>query len=451
MGNMMRVLAFMIVYLVIGHWAACLYIYVGKWQVANAAGGWVNSRVGLFPWLRVYCLQLADPASLYVSALYWALTTMFTVGYGDIVAATNLERCYTIFIMLVAGILQGIVFGNIGVALYAFDHTNHALRTQLGVVRALQTHHSMPAPLIRRLRDAARYSWRQAQGFDTPSFMSDLAGSLRGDVYTAMANAPTLLRAPIFASAPPGFVRRLMERLRLQVFLPGDCIADAGDPGSELFLVAEGAVRCSPPSNDGSGEEAQPPQAGPFELLREGAMFGEAETILCERHTLRYEAEGYVTLYSLSRGDLDAVLCDFPELVGPLTSFCMAHEAAAATRLSVVERDGRAEEEEKARRVLSRVDTVRLAVDHSAEGAHGGHWHGAGGHPPHLPESGRPRSGRGTEKAAAEEEATLRLDARMAERLRVAMECIEALNRDSMTAISRLAAAAQSSAAQAGL
>jgi len=44
----------------------------------------------------------------YLAALYWSVFTVLTVGYGDIVAKTDLERGYSILWML------------IGVAFYAF-------------------------------------------------------------------------------------------------------------------------------------------------------------------------------------------------------------------------------------------------------------------------------------------------------------------------------------------
>ncbi|EGB12308.1 hypothetical protein AURANDRAFT_9605, partial [Aureococcus anophagefferens] len=36
----------------------------------------------------------------YLAAMYWAFTTMTTVGYGDITPAGDMERIYAIFAML---------------------------------------------------------------------------------------------------------------------------------------------------------------------------------------------------------------------------------------------------------------------------------------------------------------------------------------------------------------
>lgn len=60
--------------------------------------------------------QLNDAPNVekYVNALYWSITTMSTVGYGDIKPADPVEQLVTFLVEIVAGITFAYNIGRIG-------------------------------------------------------------------------------------------------------------------------------------------------------------------------------------------------------------------------------------------------------------------------------------------------------------------------------------------------
>ena len=59
-------------------------------------------------WIVFYNLDAASNAELYISSVYYVLTILVTVGYGNIAPVNNLEFIYTI------------VFEFIGVAFFSY-------------------------------------------------------------------------------------------------------------------------------------------------------------------------------------------------------------------------------------------------------------------------------------------------------------------------------------------
>ena len=65
-----RLLKFITAFLIISHVISCIWIFLGKIDYPN--------------WIFSVNLQDSDDVSLYVAALYFNWTTIFTIGYGDI-------------------------------------------------------------------------------------------------------------------------------------------------------------------------------------------------------------------------------------------------------------------------------------------------------------------------------------------------------------------------------
>ncbi len=56
-------------------WFKCLYLQILSWI----------TKAGLFG---------ASDSTLYIASIYWATVTIITLGYGDIVPVTDIERWY---------------------------------------------------------------------------------------------------------------------------------------------------------------------------------------------------------------------------------------------------------------------------------------------------------------------------------------------------------------------
>lgn len=60
----------------------------------------------------------------YLTSIYWTVTTITTVGYGDVSISTNLERVFCIALMVLGVVAFGLLSGSLTNILSNYDVTN---------------------------------------------------------------------------------------------------------------------------------------------------------------------------------------------------------------------------------------------------------------------------------------------------------------------------------------
>ena len=68
----------------------------------------------------------ATSSEIYFAALYFIITSMTTVGYGDASAHTNTERVFCILLMIIGVVLFTFLSGAIASMISSFDDSNSA-------------------------------------------------------------------------------------------------------------------------------------------------------------------------------------------------------------------------------------------------------------------------------------------------------------------------------------
>ena len=76
---------------------------------------------------------------LYITSVYYVVTTMSTVGYGDISGHTTLERIFCIVLMLAGVIAFNLISGALGALITNYDSSQAALQEKLLFLNNLRT------------------------------------------------------------------------------------------------------------------------------------------------------------------------------------------------------------------------------------------------------------------------------------------------------------------------
>lgn len=276
-ANILRLVFFIYWLLLTSHWLACGWI---------ALGGSVIQT---------------DKASQYLRALYWCITTLATVGYGDVVPQTNAQTVYAMIAMLIGVGVYGYVIGNVTSLLANIDLAQSHYMESMERLTAFMRYRNIPPLLQRRLRDYHAYLWENRMGFDEQSVLAELPDSLRSEV-ALFLRRDFIEHAPLFKGASHELVREMALELRPVVFTPGDYIFRAGQYGRHMYFISHGSV-----------EIVSPDGQTVVNTLHDGDFFGELALLFSQSRSASVRAVNYCDLYTLDKDTFDRVLAHYPD------------------------------------------------------------------------------------------------------------------------------------------
>lgn len=295
--GLVRLFFTIFVVLIIAHWVACGWLALGK----------IDDKL--------------DHYSNYLRALYWCITTITTIGYGDITPTTNGQTIYTMFVQLTGAGMYGYIIGNLASMLANSDLARTQFRAKMEKIQTFMQYRDVPGELQDNIRTYYDYLWNNRRGFDESAVLEELPSSLKLQVALHL-NKDIIEKVPMFKGAPDDLIRQIVLNLKPVLYTPGDYIFRKGEMGDQMYFISRGKVEIV--SEDGSTV---------FATLSDGSFFGEIALLFSSERTASVRAADYCDLYTLDKFTFDNVLAKFPEIAQQVQA--MAEERR---QKSVVER-----------------------------------------------------------------------------------------------------------------
>ena len=242
-----------------------------------------------------------DLSTNYIRGLYWTITTITTVGYGDILPETNGQMLYAIFVQLIGFSAFGYLIGNVVTILSKKDPaTMQYLKNIENFSAALQIR-NLNADLQKRILDYYTYLRDEKVGYDESTFLEGLPSTLKTEAELELKRR-FITGIPIFKNASLDFITKVAVKLNLVIATPGETLMKQGELGHDMFFIVSGELETILDDKK-------------INTLREGDFFGEMALFLNSARTATVRCNTYCNLYQLERKTFETIVSDFPEVI----------------------------------------------------------------------------------------------------------------------------------------
>ncbi|CAF1289067.1 unnamed protein product [Rotaria sordida] len=253
------------------------------------------------------CFGGPNLRSRYITALYFTFSSLTSVGFGNVSPNTNMEKIFSIFVMLIGSLMYASIFGNVSAIIQRLYSGTARYQIQMLRVKEFIRFHQIPNPLRQRLEDYFNHAWNYTNGIDMNMVLKGFPECLQADICLHL-NSVLLKNCAAFKDASEGCLRTFSMKLKTTHAPPGDIITHRGDILTSLYFISRGSIEILKDDNV-------------VAILSKDDILGENPVLYNEPGKSAYNVRAltYCDLHKILRDDLLEVIDMYPEFA---QSFC---------------------------------------------------------------------------------------------------------------------------------
>lgn len=241
----------------------------------------------------------------YIYFMYWAITTMTTVGYGDTPPGNPMEIVFVTVAVYIGVFTLMYAIGTLGSFVDEMQMSADMTRKRIYRLKAYLKERKLSKPLAARLLRYYEYYISHYDMKDGEKIFSALSDNLRAQLILHM-NRDVVSKITFFASQDDACVSYLISVLTQEYCTPHEFVFKQGQVGRHMYFLVKGTAEIM--------FHAGTPKEMVVATILEGSYFGEIAMLTTSRRAASIRAKTFISLFVLSRTGLDRIALHYPEM-----------------------------------------------------------------------------------------------------------------------------------------
>mmetsp|Transcript_133386 Transcript_133386/g.231710 ORF Transcript_133386/g.231710 Transcript_133386/m.231710 type:complete len:1019 (-) Transcript_133386:147-3203(-) len=219
------------------HWAACIWYVIGI-KDNDVRTSWLEQELAEFD------INPAWTEKVYIVSLYFTLTTMTTVGYGDITPTNFREIVFVLILLLCASLIFAGLMGVLTDLITSLNSQTHFKADQKTMLTRYMCWRAVPQDLTHAIREHLTFLW-ETNLYDSyeQEMMKQLSPVLRAELcYHIYGHI--LMSTPCFSWMKDysACVKALAQMLHSKFLEQGDHLFRRGENNDQVHVLLAGSV-----------------------------------------------------------------------------------------------------------------------------------------------------------------------------------------------------------------
>ncbi|XP_035002386.2 potassium voltage-gated channel subfamily H member 6 [Hippoglossus stenolepis] len=234
----------MCTFVLIAHWLACIWYAIGFVERPYTETGWLDNLAEQLGKTYNDSDSSSGPSvkDKYVTALYFTLSSLTSVGFGNVSPNTNSEKIFSICVMVIGSLMYASIFGNVSAIIQRLYSGTTRYHTQMLRVKEFIRFHQIPGCLRQRLEEYFQHAWAYTNGIDMNAVLKGFPESLQADICLHL-NRSLLQNCKAFRGGSQACLRALAKRFKTVHAPPGDTLIHYGDILDSVFFISRGSIK----------------------------------------------------------------------------------------------------------------------------------------------------------------------------------------------------------------